>query len=173
MDPTAKKQQLLSEIAKVDKGVIATQEDKKRIDVICGELEEMNPTEKPLASELINGRWKLLYTTSASILGTDRPALLRPRGYSYQIIDAPGLRAKNTSGLPLFAEVTADLTAVSDSRVDVKFDMFKILKLIPFKAGPDAKGWLETTYLDEELRISRGDKGNLFVLEMDDPSAKP
>ena len=29
------------------------------------------------------------------------------------------------------------------------------------------------TYLDEELRVSRGDKGNLFILGMEDPEEKP
>jgi hypothetical protein len=34
-------------------------------------------------------------------------------------------------------------------------------------------GELDITYLDEELRVSRGDKGNLFVLVMDDPDDRP
>jgi hypothetical protein len=29
----------------------------------------------------------------------------------------------------------------------------------------DQKGWLETTYLDRDLRIGRGNEGNLFVLK--------
>lgn len=41
---------------------------------------------------------------------------------------------------------------------------------IPVKAPNTARGELETTYLDEDLRISRGDKGNLFILKMVDPS---
>lgn len=36
-----------------------------------------------------------------------------------------------------------------------------------------AAGELAVTYLDEELRISRGDKGNLFVLVMEDPEDRP
>ena len=28
----------------------------------------------------------------------------------------------------------------------------------------DMQGWLLTTYLDEDLRIARGDLGSLFVL---------
>lgn len=34
-------------------------------------------------------------------------------------------------------------------------------------------GELTVTYLDEDMRISRGDKGNLFVLLMDDPDDRP
>lgn len=34
---------------------------------------------------------------------------------------------------------------------------------------PIRPGKLAITYLDETLRVSRGDKGNLFVLAMDDP----
>ncbi|KAA8536527.1 hypothetical protein F0562_029005 [Nyssa sinensis] len=41
---------------------------------------------------------------------------------------------------------------------------------IPIKAPGRARGELEITYLDEELRASRGDKGNLFILKMVDPS---
>ena len=38
---------------------------------------------------------------------------------------------------------------------------------------PPLTGELAVTYLDEELRVSRGDKGNLFVLGMEDPEEKP
>jgi hypothetical protein len=42
--------------------------------------------------------------------------------------------------------------------------VFKIFGLIPVNAPPSARGELAVTYLDEDLRVSRGDKGNLFVL---------
>ncbi len=41
----------------------------------------------------------------------------------------------------------------------------KVLGLLPITAPDSARGKLDTTYLDEELRVSRGDRGNLFVLE--------
>lgn len=34
----------------------------------------------------------------------------------------------------------------------------------PIRNGSNADSWLLTTYLDEDLRISRGDGGGLFVL---------
>ena len=66
--------------------------------------------------------------------------------------------------------MTANLTPLNARKVAVQFDTFKILGLIPVKAPGRARGELEITYLDEELRVSRGGKGNLFILKMVDPS---
>ena len=41
-----------------------------------------------------------------------------------------------------------------------------------YAAPAAAAGELAVTYLDEDLRISRGDKGNLFVLDMADRAAR-
>jgi hypothetical protein len=57
-----------------------------KVDKLARELESVNPTKNVLASPLINAKWQLLYTTSASILGTSRPPLLRPQGPIYQTI---------------------------------------------------------------------------------------
>jgi hypothetical protein len=56
--------------------------------------------------------------------------------------------------------------------VAVQFKTFRLLGFIPVTAPEAAKGALDTTYVDEELRVSRGDKGNLFVLRMVDPEAE-
>lgn len=50
------------------------------------ELETVTPNPEALASEYINGKWELVYTTSTSILGTSRPPFLRPFGPIYQTI---------------------------------------------------------------------------------------
>lgn len=44
-------------------------------------------------ADLLSGQWELLYTTSASILGASRPALLRPTGPTYQVIGEPSCLA--------------------------------------------------------------------------------
>lgn len=59
-------------------------------------------------------------------------------------------------------QVDADLTPVSDSQVEVQFKKFKILGLLPVTAPESAKGSLDTTFLDDEMRISRGDRGELY-----------
>lgn len=39
--------------------------------------------------------------------------------------------------------------------------------------GSDVGGWLETTYLSEDMRIGRGNKGTMFVLTRDRDAVKP
>lgn len=80
--------QLLDAIKPLRRGLTATPDDQQRIDKLARQLERLNPTKKPLASDLINGQWELLYTTSESILGTNKPPFLRPLGPIYQIIGA-------------------------------------------------------------------------------------
>jgi hypothetical protein len=41
------------------------------------------------------------------------------------------------------------------------------------KGGLKAGGWLETTYIDEEMRIGRGNRGSLFVLTRDKSVVSP
>jgi len=169
-----KKAELLELIATVDRGSSATEDDQAKIDELCTKLEQANPTPKPLESPLLNGQWKLLYTTSQTILGTNRPGLVRPRGPIYQILDVPNLKARNRETSPLYNEVCAELNPVSESRVNVKFTRFKVLGVFDFPF-PEMKTtpWLDTTYLDDDLRISRGFRGNVFVLTMDDRDVKP
>ncbi|TVU45477.1 hypothetical protein EJB05_04966 [Eragrostis curvula] len=164
------KEELLAAIAPLERGAEATPEDKEGVEQIVRQLEAVNQVKEPLKSELLNGKWELLYTTSTSILQPQRPKFLRPFGKIYQAINADTLRAQNMETWPYFNQVTANLVPLSSKRVAVKFDYFKIFSLIPIKAPGSGKGELEITYLDEELRISRGDKGNLFVLKMVDPT---
>ncbi|XP_059290627.1 probable plastid-lipid-associated protein 4, chloroplastic isoform X2 [Lycium ferocissimum] len=145
-DATPIKQELLEAIAPLDRGAEASPEDQEIIDQIAGKLEVCNPTKEPLKSSLLNGKWELIYTTSKSILQTQRPKILRSR-VNYQAINVDTLRAQNMEGWPFFNQ-------------------------IPIKAPGRAQGELEMTYLDEELRVSRGDLGNLFILKMVDPSYK-
>jgi hypothetical protein len=103
-------------------------------------LERLNPTRKPLASPLLNGRWRLEYTTSDSILGTKKPAFLRPSGPIYQFLNGNNLTAKNQETAPLYNSVTAELSPLSDSKVKVQFKQFKLFNLITITAPPSAVG---------------------------------
>ena len=145
---------------------------KAHIDALASALERLNPNKKALRSELINGEWELLYTTSGSILGSNRPWPFRPIGPIYQTIDVERRRARNRETFPFFNAVDADVTPTSASGVDVQFVRFTIFGVVGVDAPASARGALDTTYLDSELRVGRGDKGNLFVLAMRDREAK-
>ncbi|WIA41005.1 hypothetical protein OEZ86_004646 [Tetradesmus obliquus] len=168
-----KKEELLELIEPLKRGLAATAEDQEAVEEVVQQLERLNPTPKPLESPYLNGQWRLVYTTSDSILGRSKPAFLRPSGPIYQLLDGPNLRAANKETAPLYNQVFAELKPMSVNKVAVQFKTFKIFGLIPISAPASAKGELAMTYLDDEMRISRGDKGNLFVLLMDDPDARP
>ncbi|XP_047976481.1 probable plastid-lipid-associated protein 4, chloroplastic [Salvia hispanica] len=163
------KQQLLDAIAPLDRGADATPEDQQLIDQIASKLEAKNKVKEPLKSNLLNGKWELFYTTSKSVIQSERPKILRPNGKIYQAINLDTLRAQNIQTWPFFNQATANLVPLNQRRVAVKFDSFKIAGVIPIKARGSGRGQLEITYLDEELRISRGNQGNLFILGMVDP----
>ncbi|XP_024369799.1 probable plastid-lipid-associated protein 4, chloroplastic isoform X1 [Physcomitrium patens] len=97
---------------------------------------------------------------------------------SFQVIDAVRGTAENiaeftflgTQGsLIIFGSVTkSPATEKGAVRVDVTFDSFVVkLGSVTFPSVSlnwiSPKGWIETTFLDENFRIGRGDKGSIFV----------
>jgi hypothetical protein len=155
--------QLLENLKGLNRGIDASPEAKKTVDRLASELERLNPTASPLGPEL-TAKWELLYTTSDSILGTSRPAFLRPWGTIYQSIDAGKLTARNQETAPFFNAVEAELEPLSKNEVNVQFKTFYIFNLIPITAPASAQGRLAITYLDDDIRVSRGNRGNLFIL---------
>ena len=93
-------------------------------------LEKENPTPKPNESPLLSGRWRLVFTTSESILGTRRMRPFRPRRRILQDINAEKLTAKNEEwvlGGLLRNSVRATLEPRDDgATVDVIFKRFGI-----------------------------------------------
>jgi len=171
----ARKANLLAALTDANQGRVLSK--RPQVDALIELVEELNPQPRPLemAPEKLSARWRLVYTTSSSILGMRRPRPFRPRPRIFQHIDVARLEAKNEEwilgGLVKNA-VRAKLTPRTDGRtVDVGFTQFRVGG-IPFNVGPGRfKGVLETTFLDDELRISRGDRGNLFVLVREGPPA--
>ena len=188
------KSRLLEAIAGKNRGLLATATEQKAILAAIAQLEDYNPTPNPLeATELLDGNWRLLYTTSQELLGIDRFPLLR-LGQIYQCVRVKEAKIYNIAevyGLPFLeglVSVTARFEPVSQKRVEVKFEraISGLQRLIDYQSpnnfiqeieagkkftaidfeikNRERQGWLDLTYLDEDLRIGRGNVGSVFVL---------
>ena len=188
------KDDLLRAIAGKNRGLLATPEDKQAILSAVNQLEQFNPTPIPTeAGELLDGDWRLLYTTSQGLLKINRFPFFE-LGSIYQCIRLREGRIFNIAelyGLPLLESlvaVSAQFEVVSDRRVEVNFDRSisglqrlmnyrsptsfiqqietgKKFAALDFKLNSsEQQAWLETTYLDRNLRVGRGSAGSLFVL---------
>jgi hypothetical protein len=189
-----KKTELLEAIAPLNRGLLASEMDKVKILSAIQQLEDNNPSPKPLdRRELLEGNWRLLYTSSKDLLGFDRLPLLK-LGQIYQCVRLAEAKIYNIAeilGLPLMeglVSVVASFEPVSDRRINVNFQRSIVglqrffgyqtpsnyiqqiesgKKFPPFDFGidnRDRKAWLDITYLDEDMRIGRGNEGNVFVL---------
>ncbi len=188
------KAELLEAIAGKNRGILATPTDKQAILAAIAQLEDRNPTPNPLRSpEKLAGNWRLLYTTSQELLRIDQVPLLK-LGQIYQFINPSLAQIYNIAevvGLPFLegiVSVVARFEPVSDQRVNVKFGRLILgpqrlmgyqtpaqfvaqieagqkFRALDLKVDSDRQqGWLEVTYLDDDLRIGRGNEGNVFVL---------
>ena len=188
------KSELLEAIAGKNRGLLSTEQDKQEILMAIAQLEDRNPTPRPIeAGELLDGNWRLLYTTSKGLLNIDQLPLLK-LGQIYQCIRVKTQSVYNIAeiyGLPYLegiVSVVAKFEPVSERRVQVKFErsIVGLQRLIAYQSPPDfiqqieaakkfvaidtkldssrQQGWLDITYLDADMRIGRGNEGSVFVL---------
>ncbi|NET00780.1 MAG: fibrillin [Sphaerospermopsis sp. SIO1G1] len=185
---------LLDIVAGTNRGLLATETQKKAILAAIATLEDFNPTPRPLeASHLLNGDWRLIYTTSKALLNLDCFPFSQ-LGQVYQSIRVETNSVYNIAeiyGLPYLeglVSVAAKFTPVSERRVQVNFKRFVIglqrlinyqypakfiqeiesgTKFTAFDSlinNDQQQGWLDITYIDNDLRIGRGNEGSVFVL---------
>ena len=166
----ASREQLKKEIIdlsrSVNRGLSSTPEQDAQILSLFEKLEKMNPTSKTLKSDLVNGVWSLEYTTSALILG--KGGVGKRVGPVLQTIDTKSLSAENSEvvnyfGINVPSKVSVELFPQNDRLTNVQFKRFSFGPF-GFDAPEQFKGYLDITYLDQDLRLTRGDKGNIFVL---------
>ncbi|NEO85675.1 MAG: fibrillin [Spirulina sp. SIO3F2] len=194
----SKKAELLRAIAGQNRGLLTQELERVAILAAIAQLEDLNPTPKPTERpDLLDGDWRLLYTTSKELLGIDNVPLLQ-LGQIYQCIRTTTGAVYNfaeVEGVPWLEGlvcVSAKFEIVSERRLTVKFErsLIGLQRLFNYQspaamiqdleagdkkylavdlnlAERDRQGWVDLTYLDETLRINRGNEGSVFVLAKD------
>jgi PAP_fibrillin len=183
-------------LAASNRGLSASNTEQLAISAAIADVETSNPTLRPLESALLGGDWRLIYTTSASLLNLGRLPL-SDLGQIYQCIRLDTSRIYNIAeiqSLPYLSSlvsVVAKFQPINERRVQVDFERSIVglqnllgyqspaafidkisspakLMAIDFPINSNNRdSWLDITYLDENLRISRGNQGSVFVLTKD------
>jgi hypothetical protein len=121
------KSTLIEIIVGTNRGLLANQQQQQAILAAIANLEDFNPTPRPLAAtNLLEGNWRLLYTTSKALLKIDRLPFCK-LGQIYQCIRVRSNSVYNIAeiyGIPSLeglVSVVAKFEPVSERRVQVKF----------------------------------------------------
>ena len=183
-----RKRNLLQMVGNTSRGKRTTNEKKRDILNAMMDMERMNPTDKPARNPMLSGQWSLLYYAAADeqteakagevegpFLSFFKPLLgrlFRTKSNS-QNIDVENGRVENIAefatafGVEGVLNIQGTVQIVSDTRAEVVFDRF-VLKLgklsvtVPL-SWVSPSGYVDTTYLDDTIRIGRGDKGSIFL----------
>lgn len=213
----AKEQQLLDAIRGLSarREVQNSAEQQSTVKSLIDELEKAKGLRKATSTQEINGKWRLLYTSSDKTASPIQNTFVGNKAFAvYQEIDLQSTPATVTNvvdfggklgklnvqalastpanpipgfvprrgdgkflGINILGISKTEVPTDSDpeDRIDFKFDNagfdfsfvpFWLPYPVPFRLLDDeVKGWLEVTYMSPRVRISRGNKGTIFVLE--------
>jgi len=152
--------------------LISSKPNSREIQFIAEELEKRSNF--TLDNELIKlrGVWELRWSSSKAPFLRYSPffdnlQILDPMNYC-------GMNLLRPSGINSLVgtAILVNLNVISKKRIGVNFTHTGLLgpKILNrkrnalIKIKKIQKGWLDITYLDDDIRICRGDKGTLFVL---------
>ena len=152
--------------------LILSRSDTKKIQVIAEELEMESNFTLSKDIEKLKGIWELRWSSSKAPFLNYSPLI-----DNLQILDPFALNALNLlkpKGINAIigTGIIARLNPLNERKIGVSFTHAGIIgpniarKKIQAlaKLKREQKGWLEITFLSNDLRICRGDKGTLFVL---------
>mmetsp|Transcript_2007 Transcript_2007/g.6030 ORF Transcript_2007/g.6030 Transcript_2007/m.6030 type:complete len:216 (-) Transcript_2007:2080-2727(-) len=180
--------QSASSVANLGKGI--DDATKKRLLEMVDELERRDDA-VPTNLESLSALWQLMFTTRTNQASAIQRFVTGTGNDVFQRVELSGEGKGRFSNIVKFSKlpvkgylsVQARIVSVEASqRLKIQFDnaFFKFGSVripypVPFRLlGKKAQGWLDITYLDDQLRISRGNRGTTFVLkrvedESDDP----
>ncbi|PWA34806.1 Plastid lipid-associated protein/fibrillin conserved domain-containing protein [Artemisia annua] len=165
------KTNLLNLISDQNRG-LKTQDDPKRLAEIGVAIESialMN-RDQVTTNSLLSGTWRLLWTTekeqlfiikNADFFGTEAGDVL-------QVIDVENKSLNNVITFPpdgVFF-VRSGIEIASDQRVNFRFTSAVLRgKDWEFPLPPFGKGWFDSVYLDNDIRIAKDIRGDYLVVD--------
>lgn len=184
---------LLRLSAATSRGQMATESQMSAVDDIVMSLEEINPNPQPVETDLIDGTWTLVYSSAklfqsnpflmAAVtpllqLGQVRQKIAVDDGKL--ITEADVVAFPVTSGTlkttarvtPVGAErleLTIETTTITGGKIADRFDLGGISFDVPIEQifsrlrNTTPATYLDTYYLDDQLRISRSKEGKLYI----------
>ncbi|KAG2567867.1 probable plastid-lipid-associated protein 11, chloroplastic [Panicum virgatum] len=171
--PPPAKAELLRLIADQGRG-LETQSDPARLaDIVsCVDaLAAVSPGADTVSDAAkLSGTWRLLWTTEQEQLFIVRnaPFFRTAAGDVLQVIDIPGGALNNVITLPPSGAfvVNGAIEVQPPQRVNFRFTR-AILRgsnwEVPFP--PFGKGWFDTVYLDDDIRVAKDIRGDYLVVE--------
>ena len=153
--------------------LLLSRSDSNKIEIIAKELELKSNFVLSNDLEKLKGIWELRWSSSKAPFLNYSPLV-----DNFQILDPfnlNGLNLLKPKGIKsiIGTGIVAKLNSLNEKKIGVRFThagiigpnigIKKIKALTRIKR--EQKGWLEITFLNNDLRICRGDKGTLFVLK--------
>lgn len=137
--------------------------NRQKIEGIIAELQQVNPTPDSAKSPLLQRKWLLIWTTEKEInLFIDWNLC----GDIYQTIDGTMLENMIPFQRDGYFGVKGALSAEGDGvRTNFEFNeaTLDLGRWGSFKIPPVGKGWFDTLYLDNQLRVDTNSRNDILI----------
>jgi len=153
--------------------LLRTAPGSSRVGPLVEQLERSQPADLSVDASQLRGVWELRWSSSAQPWLKQGPVL-----ENLQVLDPAAnrgmnlLRLKGPLGVMAAISVVAHLELAGPQRIAVRFERggwmgprmgpYRLELLV--KVGQSFPAWLDITYLDDELRLCRGNAGTAFAL---------
>mmetsp|Transcript_22897 Transcript_22897/g.29902 ORF Transcript_22897/g.29902 Transcript_22897/m.29902 type:complete len:239 (-) Transcript_22897:292-1008(-) len=143
-------------------------ESKQKAEEVNRLISKLETRKKGFKPELADGVWQLVFVRNSGKSPTLQQAVSSNQGYQNFDISKKefyNIQQLNGEAIQVFADVSYEQDNEIKSRLlatisDAGLKLGPVTIPLPFKGR---EGWLEFVYLDEDVRVTRGDRGGLFV----------
>eukprot|EP00887_Chlorella_sp_A99_P006433 scaffold3.g6433.t1 len=180
---------LLDTLYGTERGLAASSDTRAEVSELVTQLEARNPTPEPNeARGKLSGAWRLVYTSNSellALLALGRLPLLSVGEITQQArrrgVRSPKLlQVKFEEGRLATPELLGEVSLPSSVEIAGQLVDLAPLQLggllsgappltVPLSRARRSSTWLLNTYLDDSLRVTRGDRGSVYVLVKDAP----